>query len=585
MFPRFFQIASICIIGGAALADSRNTGIVNTNTHFAAPRHADLAAWQARRLALQRQILVSAGLDPLPERTPLTPQIFGRLERNGYSIEKVLLQTLPGYWLGGNLYRPLGKSGKFPAVAAPHGHWTYGRLEHQPLGSTPTRCINMAKQGYVVFAYDMVGYNDTVQTPHAFGGKREQLWSFGPLGLQLWNSIRVVDFLEALPEVDRARIGATGASGGGTQTFLLSAVDDRVAYSSPVNMVSFIMQGGSPCENAPGLRIGTNNVEIAAMAAPRPMLLVAATGDWTKNVPREEFPAIREIYRLYGKAENVEAVQFDSPHNYHKDSREAVYRFFAKHALGLADPTSIREQESRMERLQDMLALHGRALPPGALSYDEIFTGWRAMSEVQAMAASVEQKRARLAAAIGASWPDDVAEETAGVRVYLNRAGTGERVPAVWHPGRGRPVLFVHPQGAEAARGRPDAARLLADGRPVLMIDAFQTGVAAEPRKTDVPHYLAFNRTDDAYRVQDILTAWYWLEKKTGGPVGIVAEGAAAVWATFAASVANRPVRLNAPLGEFRGTDQDFERAFFVPGIQRAGGLAAAQSVLAVSPR
>lgn len=491
---------------------------------------------------------------------------------------------MPGYWLGGNLYRPLGKSGKLPAVATPHGHWAYGRLEHQPLASIPARSINLARQGYVVFAYDMVGYNDTVQTPHAFGGKREQLWAFGPLGIQLWNSIRVVDFLESLPEVDRARIGATGASGGGTQTFLLSAVDDRVAFSSPVNMVSAIMQGGSPCENAPGLRVGTNNVEIAAMAAPRPMLLVAATGDWTRNVPREEFPAIREIYGLYGKPENVEAVQFDSPHNYHKDSREAVYRFFARNALGLPDPASIREQELRIERLPDMLALHGRSFPEGASSYDEIFTRWRAMSEAQA-AASVEDKRARLAVVIGAEWPAEVSDRAAGERLYLERGTTGESVPAVWHPGKGGAVLFVHAQGADAAAGRPEAARLLADGRPVLMIDAFQTGGAVEPRNTDVPHYLAFNRTDDAYRVQDILTAWQWLEKKTGGPVEIVAEGPAAVWVTFAAAIANRPARLNAPLGEFRGTDQDFERVFFIPGIQRAGGLQAARAILAAQSR
>src|SRR5690242_10887303 len=129
----------------------------------------------------------------------------------------------------------------------------------------------------------MVGYNDTKQTSHGFGGKSEDLWRFLPLGLQLWNSIRVTDFLEALPDVDASKIAATGASGGGTQTFLLTAVDDRIAVSAPVNMISAIMQGGDACENMPGLRIGTFNVEIGAMMAPRPMLMVSATGDWTKN--------------------------------------------------------------------------------------------------------------------------------------------------------------------------------------------------------------------------------------------------------------------------------------------------------------
>ena len=92
---------------------------------------------------------------------------------------------MPGYYLGGNLYRPLkpAPAAGFPAIASPHGHWNYGRLEHTVLASIPARCINLAEQGYVVFCYDMVGYNDTIQTPHDFGNPVEQLWDFGPLSL------------------------------------------------------------------------------------------------------------------------------------------------------------------------------------------------------------------------------------------------------------------------------------------------------------------------------------------------------------------------------------------------------------------
>ena len=161
------------------------------------------------------------------------------------------------------------------------------------------RAINLARQGYVVFAYDMVGYNDTIQTPHIFGNPREQLWGFGPLGLQLWNSIRAVDFVSSLPDVDAARLGATAASGGATQIFLLTAVDDRIKVAVPVNMVSAIMQGGSPCENAPGLRFDTFNVDFARMIAPRPLLMVSASGDWTHNNLVEEVPAVKRTYELY----------------------------------------------------------------------------------------------------------------------------------------------------------------------------------------------------------------------------------------------------------------------------------------------
>ena len=204
------------------------------------------------------------------------------------------------------------------------------RLENTDNYSAQRLCGNLARMGFVVFAYDMVGYNDTRQLPHEFGSEREQLWGFNPLAVQTWDSVRVVDFLASLPDVDKNRIGVTGASGGGTQTFLLTAVDERIQAAVPVNMVSFIMQGGCVCENAPGLRVATNNVEIASLFAPKPMLVISATGDWTKNVPREEFPAIQSIYELFGKKQNVEVVQIDAEHNYNRQSREAMYAFFNK---------------------------------------------------------------------------------------------------------------------------------------------------------------------------------------------------------------------------------------------------------------
>ncbi len=158
----------------------------------------------------------------------------------------------------------------------------------------------------------------------------DQLWGTSLCGLQLWNSIRSLDFLESLPEVDPARIGCTGASGGGTQTFLLTAVDDRVKVSAPVNMISAHFQGGCVCENPPNLRLESSNLEIAALTAPRPMLMVSATGDWTVNTPTVEYPSIREIYRLFGAEDQLEWAQVDAGHNYNRESRECVYKFFGR---------------------------------------------------------------------------------------------------------------------------------------------------------------------------------------------------------------------------------------------------------------
>jgi dienelactone hydrolase len=564
-------------------ADSRNVTVPNTDTAFTPREYKTRAEWEARAAHLRRQILFSAGLMPMPPKTPLNAQVFGRIERRDYSVEKVLIETLPGYWLGGNLYQPVGKTGPFPAIVSPHGHWTYGRLENSANASIPARCINLARQGYIVFAYDMVGYNDTLQTPHAFGGRREQLWGFGPLGLQLWNSIRAVDFVESLADTDRAKIGATGASGGATQTMLLAAVDRRIRFSSPVNMISSIMQGGSPCENASGLRVGTNNMEIGALMAPRPMLMVAATGDWTKNTPKVEHPAVQSIYKLLDAEVNLEMVQFDAPHNYNKDSREAVYKFFAKHALG-ADAKSpefaktFSEKGSSPEKLQDLLALHNRTLPRGALGLDALVTQWIEMARAQnaAEAPSVE----RLTLALASEWPAKVLAEKTEDRVVLSREGVGDRVAAVWIEGKMPAAIVVHPDGADAGR------KLVEKGRATLLVTAFQTGESRGPRDQSHTHFLTFNKSDDAERVQDILTSLAWMkqEGKLDG-ASLSCTGDAAVWCTFAAAVAPVKVELKAEAVDFLAKDADFLNRFFVPGIQRAGGWDAAKKLAADARR
>lgn len=557
--------------------DSRNTVIPNTNTHFTPRVYKTQSEWEARRTYLRKQILSAAGLLPIPAKTDLHPQIFGRIENRDYSIEKVLIETLPGYYLGGNLYRPLQPppSAGFPAVVSPHGHWNYGRLEHTDTASVPARAINLARQGYVVFAYDQVGYNDTTQTPHEFGGRREDLWAFNPLTLQFWNGIRAVDFVESLPGVNRNLIGATGASGGATQTFLLQAVDDRIQFSAPANMISDIMQGGAMCENAPNLRVDTFNLEIGAIMAPRPMLMVSATGDWTKNTPNEEFPAMRAIYTLYDKAANVENVHLDAPHNYNQKNREAMYRFFGSHALGDGDPAHFKERSIRVEKLEDMLALYNRTLPPGALNLEGIFDEWVQRAKVQTEAIQDRDTlREMISFSLLADWPAEVLSQIDGEKVVLSRPGKGDRVPGIWIQGKGPAAVVVAPEGAVAARRSPEATQLLAAGRPVLMIDAFQTGTAVAARNRSGKFFTTFNKTDDANRVQDILTALAWIKTPNTELIGI---GKAGVWCLFAAAAAPRPVPLEADLSGFTGSDQDYLDRFFVPGIQRAGGLRAAR--------
>ena len=257
--------------------DTRLGAAKHVSTPWALRRYRTLAEWEQRAAAIRRHILVCAGLWPLPEKTPLKAQVFGRIERDDYAVEKVFFRELcPAFSFAAICTGRWGR-GLSLALACPHGHWEHGRLENTELGSIAGRCINFARQGMVAFSYDMVGYNDSDQFVHReIGGRREALWgNWVALSLQLWNSIRVVDFLASLADVDAERIGCTGASGGGTQTFLLMAVDERIKAAAPVNMVSAFMQGGCRCENQGHLRLDINNVEIASCMAPRPLLMVS----------------------------------------------------------------------------------------------------------------------------------------------------------------------------------------------------------------------------------------------------------------------------------------------------------------------
>lgn len=565
--------------------DVRSKSTVATKTHFRMPIYRTLTDWIARRQQLREQILAAAGLWPLPERVPLQARRAGRMERGRWAVEKVLLQTLPGYYLAGNLYLPAGRSGKFPGVLIPHGHWKHGRLEDLDTYSVPRLGVNLAAQGYVAFAYDMVGYNDTRQTPHEFGeSPEEQLWSFHPLGLQLWNSIRALDFLESLPEVDPRRLAVTGASGGGTQTFLLAAVDERVKVSAPVNMVSAIMQGGCACENAPGLRVGTYNVEIAAMMAPRPMLLVSATGDWTRNTPRQEFPEIYRIYRLYGQTRNLAMVQFEAEHNYDRRSREAVYWFFRRHLLPGPQSAPLVETETPDLKPADLSLAPQWSLPADALGYDELFAWWRENARRQTRSMSRDELRRRLQTTLGVRRPELVEAFIDKDRVALSGAAD-QRIPGIWLPGpSGEAALVIHPEGAEAARRSERVQRLLKEGVSVLLLDVYQTGSLRSPRDRSHRFFLTFHRSDDSLRVQDILTGLAFLDLVGPKAVRLIGLEEAAVWTRFAAAVWPRPIRLEADSAAFGGTDEDFRKSFFVPGIQRAGGWEAALRLTGYAP-
>ena len=582
--------------------DARNT-VLAGNTHYKMPVFATREAWLERAAFLRKQILASAGLLPMPEKRPLNAQVFGKLERDGYTVEKVLLETLPGFYLGGNLYRPRGRQGPFPGVVSPHGHWHYGRLENTALVSVPGRAISFARQGYVVFTYDMVGQNDTNQVPHDWLDARQELWSIGSsMGIHLWNSIRATDFLTSLPDVDPNRIAATGASGGGTQTFFLMAVDERIKAAAPVNMISATSQGGG-CQAAANLRAGWtdfSNMVVGALMAPRPLILISNGGDWTVETPKEVFPAIQSIYRLLGAENNVANVHFPAfIHNYNKDSRESVYQFFNRHILN--NPAPVPEQAFRVDFPQDLLALHGRMRPANAITgLDQLVTNHirdaRAMTDrlqprdAATLAAARDAFAERLTFSLLALPPkpaDLVSEKTrtlpAREELLIGRAGKDDRVPAVWLTPRRRnqqvaPTLIVHPNGIAGVENAAIVKAMLNRGGIVMSIDAFQTGTAVAPRDTSARAFTAYNQTNDANRVQDILTALEYLRSRSQAQtVNLVGLEIAGIWSYFARTMAGPGVNLVADLAQFAAdTDSEYLNRFFIPGLRKAGDFRAA---------
>jgi len=604
---------------GERIPDARLGPGRSLNTPGSMPKYAGKEGWLARRQWLRDHVLLSCGIWPAPRPQPVDAVIFDRVERDGYSVEKVYFESRPGLYVTGNLYRPLGGTPPYAAIANPHGHWGVGRLADNEDGSLPGRCIGQARRGMIAFSYDMMGYNDANQYDHRWKDERLDLWGISAGGIQTLNSIRVLDFLATLPDADPTRLAVTGESGGGTQTFLLIAVDDRPAAASPVNMVSAHFQGGCVCENPPSLRIGTLNPEIVSIFAPKPLLLVSCTGDWTADTPTVEGPMVRSVYSLFGQPDRVEWVQENAGHNYNKASREHVYEFLSRVLLGERDREAAKEQPFTMEPQQNLLVWADRQ-PPKRMNLAELSESL--IAEKQAGFAALLPKRPgdregfervyrpAYEHALLASVPDQVVTKSLGDstvdgvhvrRLVLTRPGAGDAVPGLLFTpadgtATGPATLLVSGDGKAAflekdASAPGELARVLVGfGRPVLAIDPFLTGEAVPPegvpdRASGIEFFTTYNRTDVAERVQDILTgAAYLGALGAGDRIDVVGLGEAGLWCALAAPFLPDG-RIAIDLAGFdAGSDSDYLHRCPVPLIRQAGGLATAFELAAPRP-
>jgi dienelactone hydrolase len=641
-------------------SDPRLGPLRDLDGHFPFVPSASKEAWRARADALRRQVRVALGLWPWPTRTPLNAVVHGAVTREGYTVERVFFESVPGHFVTGSLYRPTGRSGRLPAVLSPHGHWPGGRFQdvdeaerRAQLASgaerfdngarhlLQARAVQLARMGTVVFLFDMVGYADSQQIPYAIahsprgrtraGSDQGLFFSIGAelqlnsiLGLQIWNAVRALDFLTALPDVDPGRLAVTGASGGGTQTFLLGAIDDRPSVLFPAVMVSARMQGGCTCENADYLRIGTGNVELAALFAPKPLGMTAAD-DWTKTMPTDGFPELQAHYTLFGARDKVQLfpfLQFD--HNYNHVSRTAMYGWLNRHlGLGFDEPVLERDFVP-LTKDEATVWDSGHPAPAGGEAHERAVTAWW-QTDIDRQLATLRSGNLEGVGIwrdiVGGAVASLLARPVPGPADIEVLRGAGRRLG---DPNGGTTTLRVRPSGeqvhvdllepqrpgkevvvwtsalgrsaAATTAGQPVAAlqSLLEAGRRIVVVDVFGQGAGVMSNR------LVTNRAAAAFtfgynaplviaRAHDTLAALQYARTLAGadGRVILVAlDGPSSAWAALARAQAGRLVDAAAFATDgFRfASVTTIEDPAFLPGGTKYGDLPALLALAAPGP-
>ncbi|WP_254513729.1 alpha/beta hydrolase family protein [Anatilimnocola floriformis] len=621
-------------------------------------------AWAPRQAAVKRQILASQGLWPMPTKTPLNAKIHGLVDQGDYTVERVYFESFPGFYVTGSLYKPKGKTGPLPVMLYAQGHWSNGRFHDAGLQTTRQQivigaerfedagrnplqscCVGLARMGCVVFQYDMIGYADSQQLSfelaHRFAKQRPEMnkpenWGlYSPqaearlqsiMGLQTWSSVRSLDFVLDLPNIDktpidRTRVGITGASGGGTQTFLLAGIDDRVTLSFPAVMVSTSMQGGCTCENASCLRVNTGNIEFAALFAPKPQGMTGAN-DWTKEMSTKGFPEILKHYEMMGAPKNVMLLpNYHFQHNYNYPSRSAMYGWVNKFfKLGIPEPV-VEEDFKRLEQKDLTVWNEQHPQPKGGDDVErQVCKTWHEDAEAQLKKLTPTDKESltKWREVVGGGWQAvlqrelpaasdldylQVSESNKGdMTQYLGIVKNkrhSEQLPAMfflpenWNK---RVVIWLSEKGKAGlidSDGKPTAEirKLLKQGVAIAGVDLFSQGeflsdgepvkqnrVVKNPREFAGYTY-GYNQALIAQRAHDVLTMISFAKNHPDKPerIDLVALDGTAPIAALARAVAGDAVHtaaINTAGFRFAGVD-DYRALNFLPGSAKYGDIPA----------
>lgn len=283
----------------------------------------DKASWEARKDTLKKEVRERLGIDKLlPLCSKDAPEYTKTRKFDGYTVQNFRLKTVNGHTVCGSIYAPKGK-GKHPLIICPNGHFSHGRygtVQQQ-------RLATLARMGAICVDFDLWGWGESADE---VGSKAHQTPEAHVM--QALNGIRILDWMIKRKDVDTSRVGVNGGSGGGTQSVLLTVLDDRYTAANPVVSMSSWFDGGCPCESGMPIQLaagGTCNAELAAMFAPRPMMVVSDGGDWTSTTPELEYPYLQRIYGFYGAKEKISNIHLPAErHDFGPNKRNAVYKFF-----------------------------------------------------------------------------------------------------------------------------------------------------------------------------------------------------------------------------------------------------------------
>lgn len=528
--------------------------------------------WESRRPRLRQEFLDMLGLWPLPEKTPLKPTVTGTIERDAIVIEKLHFQSRPGLYVTGNLYRPKKSTEKMPAVVLFMGHYNRGRNGHKAF--MQDHGMWFASNGYVCLILDTLERGELPARAHHGLYRGDHWWlsaGFTMAGLECWNGIRAIDYLVSRPDVDAGRITATGLSGGGTLTFFVSAVDERVTCAVPAsgmtdlesNVTNGLMAIHCDCQ-IPFNIYGWEFTTIAALVAPRPMLFVNSHDDvgFPMASNRRIMLRLRPLYKMYDKPDLLDEFVSQGPaggHEYRPDSRVAIFRWIQQH--NGRDPQTVRDADfERIPEEQLRVFPEDKDFPRDAINYkaDEAF---------------VRPPELKLPDGDGyANWKQDLVKKLRErtFRRFPERIPVSDRVPSpgvfkfVDLPLTDRPQTRTTEIGVEttvrlydldtqgAPRDKavtivvvnededvseiPDWAKAFVGDDAVALLAPRGSGpnrITRDSPPNFVPRALAIlGQTLDDGRVWDIAATAHWLERPAG--VRAVGRGQAGVLAAYA---------------------------------------------------